>query len=615
MTNTTYQKLQLLKISDTYEDYRIGNTPNKILIDDLLKLLLHIINRKDLNITELEELHNRIIEFINNIVLDDDEIKNIKTPKNISNTKLEIINKIKTYTKEERKDNKLVNIYKNIVNELEKIEIALLVNKVTPTNLTNYNIINYLIFQERILSRSIFLIEHYPYFVNIYNITGHKILTEIVEQIISIINSDGKKTITNKQDLFYYDNVLTSLLKEEKINFSIEELEQVVSLLTKEEEKTTNKQKQIWYNYFINILLDNNYKVDKKTINEMYHIRKQKEYKLENDDYKNLYTTNKLTLGNIITIDNEDTIDRDDALEIKIKKNGNYALKIIIADPNSIYDMNSKIMQDAIKQGESIYYQKETYHMFPENVITNVLSLDERKRRWARVYYYEIDKYGNIIKFKITKEIVYTKNNLSYNQVDKIIKHNSNNKDLELTIGNLLELSNIIAKKYNGINLNEECPGKECTSSSELLIATFMMFNNHQVSKYFKDNNLPFIYRAHILHKELDNLSIHLNDVKEKEKLEYQKMIKKLEGINLTSFYTTTPISHDAMNLECYGFTSAPARRSADILCNDCQDKFYFSNMDDYQMYKYEENLKHQVKLLNDRKLEIEEHYKKLSRR
>ena len=615
MTNTMYQKLELLKISDTYEDFRIGNSSNKILIDDLLKLLLHIINRKDLNELELEELTNKIIVFLNNLVIDDDKLKNLKISKNISNVKNEIIKKIKTYTKEERKDNELVNVYKNVTNELEKIEIALLVDKVTPTNLTNYNIINYLIFDEKLLSRSIFLIEHYPYFVNIYNITGNKILTEIVEKIIAIINSDGKKIITNKQDLFYYDNVLTSLLNTEKISFSQEELEYVVNLLTKEEEKTTNKQKQVWFNYFINIILSDKYKLDKKTINDMYNIRKQNDHRLEYDDFRSLYATNKLRIGNIITIDSEDTIDRDDALEVKQKKNGNYVLRIIIADPNSVYDMDSKIMKDALKQGESIYYKKETYHMFPENIVTNLLSLDERKRRWARVYRYEIDKFGNIVDFKITKEIVYTKNNLSYNQVDNIIKHNSGSKDLENTIGNLLELSNIISKKYEGIDLSEECQSKECSSSSELLISTFMMFNNHQVSKYFKDNNLPFIYRAHILHKELDNLNIHLQSLTEREKLEYQKMIKKLEGINLTSFYTTTPISHDAMNLECYGFTTAPMRRSADILSNDCQDKFYFSNLSDKELYKYEEELKHQVKLLNDRKLEIEEHYKKLSRR
>ena len=52
---TNLQKLELLKISDTYEDFRIGNLSNKVLLDELLKILLHVINRKDINKVELEK--------------------------------------------------------------------------------------------------------------------------------------------------------------------------------------------------------------------------------------------------------------------------------------------------------------------------------------------------------------------------------------------------------------------------------------------------------------------------------------------------------------------------------------------------------------------------------
>ena len=139
---TTAQKLELLKISDTYEDFRIGNASNKVLLDELLKILSHVINRKDINKIELENIGNKIIEFLNNLILDDDKLKNLRISKNISNAKEYVITKIKNYSKEERKENELVQIYKNITNELEKIEIAILVDKVTTTNLTNYNIIS-----------------------------------------------------------------------------------------------------------------------------------------------------------------------------------------------------------------------------------------------------------------------------------------------------------------------------------------------------------------------------------------------------------------------------------------------------------------------------------------
>lgn len=65
-----------------------------------------------------------------------------------------------------------------------------------------------------------------------------------------------------------------------------------------------------------------------------------------------------------------------------------------------------------------------------------------------------------------------------------------------------------------------------------------------------------------------------------------------------------------------YTRSSSPLRRYADILANDCEDNFYFKNIEDKEAYKYIENLKKEVKNLNSREQEINKYcqkrYKKL---
>lgn len=498
---------------------------------------------------------------------------------------------------------------RGVVNRLEKLEVALLYNTVSETTLTNYNIVSQIIFEEKTLSHSTYLIEHYPYIINVYNITKEHIIDTLVDKYLSSLLNYVTKN-KDKIELFYYDNILLSVLQNEKIKVSEEviskNLEKILTINT----DINNNLYNLWLKHLKDLLVSKTNKLTNNDINIMYNINSYKmkipqiskptPSVLKEDDY-------------IITIDGDTTIDKDDALSICQLNNGNYLLKIIIADPNYYFDINSEIMETAKKRGESLYYPNETKHMLPEIVITNYLSLDVQKRRPARIYCYEIDKNGEVINFKIEKIGVIISNNLTYEKANKIIEHNCNNKRLEQTIYLLLELKNKLVEKY-GENKDEDYKIQDKLSKSELLISQYMIFNNHQVAQYFYENDLPFIYRAHVLHKELDNLHEKLTKLNSKDKNELEKVISSLEKISMTSFYSSKPQGHDGLGFKCYGFTTSPIRRFADIIANAAIDTFYFKIPSNQEVYRFINYLESSVKTLNERHIEIVEHYKKRTR-
>ena len=120
-----------------------------------------------------------------------------------------------------------------------------------------------------------------------------------------------------------------------------------------------------------------------------------------------------------------------------------------------------------------------------------------------------------------------------------------------------------------------------------------MIFTNHIVAKYFKENNLPFNFRNHnINNTELTNRLNNLKEAisKEKDSEGYIRYIEMVKNFYPRAYNDVVCTGHDGLGLKEYCHITSPLRRFEDIICLICLDKLYFNS--------YKEETKDYVKKL-----------------
>ena len=381
------------------------------------------------------------------------------------------------------------------------------------------------------------------------------ILKKIKDAIISIKNDKNRK--------IFYLNSLMEKVNNENIVYDTSYLEYKYSI-----------------NYNFNEAINSEVR---KIVNNYSQTKDRKEI----DDY-------------ILTFDGEDAKEIDDALSINILENGNILLNVHIADPTDIIDKNSIIFDEAAKRTTSIYLSDKTYSMLPEIISTDLISLKEGNYRPAITYSFEFDKNGKLINYNFIKSIINVNRNMTYDDFNKILNMNDHSI-LTKTINNFNMLSFILQNYYHKDPLYEEVNRREKNvtntnivgnTSGEKLVESSMIFTNYMVSKYFFDNNLPFIFRNHCFNEEtLSNLEkIKKNIIKEGNDKAYLSYIEMVKNMYPKAVYEIDNKGHFGLGVPCYTHITSPLRRFSDDIGIICLDKLYFN--------EYNEDTKEEVRKL-----------------
>ena len=99
----------------------------------------------------------------------------------------------------------------------------------------------------------------------------------------------------------------------------------------------------------------------------------------------------------IFTIDGKDTKDIDDAISLKILDNGNYLLKVSIADVTNYVKFGSALFNDAYNKGNSTYMADKVEPMLPVELSNGICSLNPGVDRLAMSVIMEVDKNGHVV--------------------------------------------------------------------------------------------------------------------------------------------------------------------------------------------------------------------------
>ena len=218
------------------------------------------------------------------------------------------------------------------------------------------------------------------------------------------------------------------------------------------------------------------------------------------------------------TIDPADAKDFDDALSVRELRTGLYEVGVHIADVSHYVKEGSKLDQEAILRGTSIYMMDRVIPMLPRELSNGICSLNAGTDRFAISVWMEVNEKGKVISSDVKKSVIHVTERMNYTDVTKIldrsdeavlkryepyIEHFDRMKELAEILmerrkkeGSLdldLPESKIILNQ-DGIAIDVQ---KEELTIANKIIEQFMLLANETIAERFYWLEAPFIYRVH----------------------------------------------------------------------------------------------------------------------
>lgn len=349
---------------------------------------------------------------------------------------------------------------------------------------------------------------------------------------------------------------------------------------------------------------------------------------------KDLQNRLDLRSKNIFTIDGEDAKDLDDAIYVTKLENGNYELGVSIADVSHYVAENSKLDQEAIIRGTSIYMLDRVIPMLPKELSNGICSLNVNEDRLCLSVISEITPDGEIVSSDIRKAVINVKERMSYADVQKILdgKNKKVLKRYEKYIEDfklMEELAKILKQKREGAgSLDLDIPESKVILDkngfaidiekykiyfANEIIEQFMLTANEIVAEKFYWLEAPFIYRVHeepdtekvnALNKFLFNFGYKIKSNKEKVYPKaFAEVLEKVKGreeemvVSNLILRTLKVARYESENKGHFGIASkyychftSPIRRYPDLFIHRIISKYidnsYILNEKNLEKYK-----------------------------
>lgn len=535
--------------------------------------------------------------------------------------------------KEVDKNHPNLLLLKRIINQIEGLIVAGFYDLMDYYQGNGFQLLEYLLFEVKNYNLIVNIFKQYPYMIRFMNNSGEKLIKKVIERYIDeIYFYTSNKELKVNSHVVYYDKILTLFLNHEKLQFDIQERENIIHQIQEcrkqiksEDYNDLTKRKFIfWLNHLEEKLQYQNHEVTFKEVCYMHDIKTTFDQgilsevrRLETDITFDKYPNRRfLSDEYIVTIDDFDAEELDDGLSIQQLENGYYRLGIHIADPTGLLSENSIILEEAFKRTTSIYLNNQTIYMFPEVLAKDKLNLLEGQPRLATSYYLYVNAEGRIESYEFLETIIKV-HNITYTQADAILKTgNCNNKQL---LDTLVMLSMITSKLgnnfrvdpvYQAVNRHKSNPSKTniiSSTNASKIVETCMMMANYIVPFHMKQHNLPCINRIHILDSDyLKRLSAINNNIYFDEQNSIKNVIHYLSSFYPKSKYSVDKVGHFGLGLPIYSHVTSPLRRGIDNVQKIyVLNPFYFNQVQDKVAYQIEERLKDICSYFNERSTTI----------
>ncbi len=220
----------------------------------------------------------------------------------------------------------------------------------------------------------------------------------------------------------------------------------------------------------------------------------------------------------IFTIDGADAKDFDDAIQITELEDGRVELGVHIADVGHYVRPGSALDQEALTRGTSVYLPDQVIPMLPEALSNHLCSLVPGRDRLAFSVLMVFDKEGRRESVRVHKSVIRSKHRCTYKAVQEALDGVANPETEALApILNELKLletwtrrQQLIRDRKGSLRMQsaerkfkfdaqhevEKIYPSELYFSQTLIEETALAANQ-AVGDFFKEKDLPTIYRVH----------------------------------------------------------------------------------------------------------------------
>ena len=596
--------------------------------DELIDILFNVINSELDTVTGLESLE-RVRELFKcvNIVLNTNDNVNRKIVARKINRLDERLDRIKLENKDKFKDK--TKAYKEL--ELVRSGLEEVDYITTESETKQYEFVDFLIEEDKDVTHLEYAFKKLPGLVNVKDKEEVSLFRNIVRKYIDSIE------IEDDEDTLYFSNLISLILSQNSFNLTTQEKRKTLDLIYSTIDKMSikkklakkNREKIEWLNTLVNSikgeaknetkleLIANKYNISIHFSEDL--IEKAKLIRV-NDDSSRMIVDDY-----IITIDKENAIEVDDALSCRRLDNGNYLLGVHIASVLGYFDYESDIVREAIGRTRSIYlpnkYQNReddfnrTIPIFPYEFSAKTGSLIEGSPKYARSYFFEIDREGNVVEELFKKTIITSNRKTTYHEVDKILEKGSDNEQLQEVVMNLQEVSDLLDKNYHGEIIYEKLKAsvddyfdlRVKRDGSEKLVYQPMVLTGSRVATAFYEKGYPCLYRVHEVNREdskklqamIDNLTKTYGGD------EYKKLYQLIDGLYPKGWYDTSG-AHSGLGLDHHCHCTSELRRASDIVVEHALEVCFDKNPTDQELMALEEEINNKKVIINSKQDPIE---------
>ncbi|NPA49357.1 MAG: RNB domain-containing ribonuclease [Thermodesulfobacteria bacterium] len=261
-----------------------------------------------------------------------------------------------------------------------------------------------------------------------------------------------------------------------------------------------------------------------------------------------------------VTIDGPETKDFDDALHFE-ERDGKLLVGIHIADVSTFVPPESRLFQEALSRGATIYLPDRIIPMLPRVICEEAASLKEGVERPALSFLVELSPSGEILSFRIVRSVIKVARRLVYDEADELLQgelsplYRLAEKLFErrLAAGALpVYLPEIMLRVEDGRIRLERIE----ITGSRFLVSEFMILANYLAARFLKENQVPAIYRSQPKPKERlisgGEQDIYLNFLQLRQMSRGEMLL--------------TPEFHHGLGLPCYTTVTSPIRRAVDLI-------------------------------------------------
>lgn len=330
-------------------------------------------------------------------------------------------------------------------------------------------------------------------------------------------------------------------------------------------------------------------------------------FKIEKPSSEEINSRRDLRDLKIITIDGSDAKDLDDAVYVE-KTNKGYKLIVCIADVSYYVREKTKLDEEALKRGNSIYLVDRVIPMLPRKLSNDLCSLNPNEDKLTFTAEIDFDEQGKVLKNDFYKSVIKSKYRMTYQKVNEIIDGDEEAvkeyQEINDMITHMLHLSKLLrdVKKRRGsidfelpeikVVLNDDKSVKDIElrkrGESERIIEDFMVAANESVAEKLFWEEIPAIYRVHedpdkekikTLNDTLIKFGYHLKNLDDIHPGKFQTIIEKTtdldEGYLIHKLilramqrarYNNKNLGHFGLSSKYYLHFTSPIRRYSDLI-------------------------------------------------